>query len=236
MSIRNEDINEEFIATALRTLPRVEPPNDFDFKVRARIAQGKPSTRRGLWLPAWAYGAAPVALAVLIGGYFFSTGSPSAPPESAPTVAAVQPQAFAPAPEGPSTAALADDAIASSEEPIVGPAPRTDVTRKVAPAVKRETQRPSGGSFNAAQRSARTITLSGSNSNKVANTGVNKPAGSSLPAMGIRVAGSTVSAVLPGSAAAAAGVKIGDVIETVSGNVLTIRRDGKTMTITVAVR
>lgn len=236
MSIRNEDINEEFIVTALRTLPRVEPPADFDFKVRARIAQGKPATRRGSWLPTWAYGVAPAALAVLIGGYFFSTGSPSAP--TAPAVATVQPQAFAPTPEVTAPAASAPETVARVEGPNAEPVLRPDagLIRKVAPAVKRNAERPAGGSFDRAVRGSETITLSGSNSNKVVNTVVNKPAGGSLPAMGIRVAGSTVSSVLPGSLAASAGVKVGDVIETISGNVLTIRRDGKTMTITVALR
>ncbi|MBK6749969.1 MAG: hypothetical protein IPG67_08165 [Acidobacteria bacterium] len=66
----NESENKETQAVAglLGSLPRVEPPNDFDFRVKARIAAGRPT--RAVWFPTAARVAVPLGLVLSVGGYF----------------------------------------------------------------------------------------------------------------------------------------------------------------------
>ncbi|MEJ7622836.1 MAG: hypothetical protein WKF34_02480 [Pyrinomonadaceae bacterium] len=245
MNIKEDEINEQFIGTTLRDLGRVDPPSDFNFKVRARIAHGRPVVGRQTWLPVWAYGAAPAAAAILIGGYLFSGGNYSSSVTEGPTVSTAATQAvpsLAEQPSSPAPIVAVNETIARSGERQAEPSVRVVAAREV-PSASRKIERPAGGSFDSAIRGSETITSArGANSNSVVSTGSSSAAnrtpttGSSLPSMGIRVAGNVVTAVLPGSTAAAAGVKIGDVIETVSGNVVTVRRDGKSLTFTVLQR
>lgn len=66
----NESENKETNAVAglLGSLPRVEAPNDFDFRVKARIAAGRPA--RVSWFPNVARVAVPLGLVLSVGGYF----------------------------------------------------------------------------------------------------------------------------------------------------------------------
>jgi len=66
----NESENKETDAVAglLGSLPRVEAPNDFDFRVKARIAAGQPV--RVSWFPSVVRVAVPLGLVLSVGGYF----------------------------------------------------------------------------------------------------------------------------------------------------------------------
>ena len=68
----NEYLNseEKAIADMLGALPRVSVPNDFDFRVKARIAAGEPSKGGFAWFPLATRLALPMLLLVAIGGYF----------------------------------------------------------------------------------------------------------------------------------------------------------------------
>lgn len=77
----NEELNtdEKAIAELLGALPRVLTPNDFDFRVKARIAAGEPSKKAWTWFPTAARLALPLLILVAIGGYFaFQTIKPTA--------------------------------------------------------------------------------------------------------------------------------------------------------------
>src|SRR5580765_4061428 len=60
----------EPVSKLLGGLKRVEAPNNFDFRVKARIADGKPADRATSWLPATIRYAMPLALLLVVGGYF----------------------------------------------------------------------------------------------------------------------------------------------------------------------
>lgn len=66
----NESENKDDIAVAglLGSLPRVEASNDFDFRVKARIAAGQPT--RVAWFPSVVRVAVPLGLVLSVGGYF----------------------------------------------------------------------------------------------------------------------------------------------------------------------
>ncbi|MFZ1700286.1 MAG: hypothetical protein WBO10_11065 [Pyrinomonadaceae bacterium] len=64
------DAGEENVAAMLGALKRVEAPGDFDVRVRARIAQGRPSETRSSWMPTLVRIGAPATLLLLVAGYF----------------------------------------------------------------------------------------------------------------------------------------------------------------------
>lgn len=77
------DASEEKVATMLGSLKRVDAPGDFDFRVRARIAQGRPAEKR-TWFPAFVRVAAPAMMLAAVGGYFgynalYSSGNVGVP-------------------------------------------------------------------------------------------------------------------------------------------------------------
>lgn len=61
--------NFEQVSELLGTLNRVEPPGDFDARVRARVAQGRPAASRS-WPLVLARISVPAALLIALGGYF----------------------------------------------------------------------------------------------------------------------------------------------------------------------
>lgn len=67
----NEELNrdEKAIADILGGLPRVTAPNDFDFRVKARITQGVPASSRWSWVVATSRFSVPLVLLLLVGGY-----------------------------------------------------------------------------------------------------------------------------------------------------------------------
>lgn len=64
----SENKDTDAVAGLLGSLPRVEAPNDFDFRVKARIAAGQPA--KIAWFPSVARVAVPLGLVLSVGGYF----------------------------------------------------------------------------------------------------------------------------------------------------------------------
>ena len=67
---KNFDLENDPVRSLLGGLKRVEAPGDFDFRVKARIASGRPAGRPSSWLPALAKLSVPLAVLLLIGGFF----------------------------------------------------------------------------------------------------------------------------------------------------------------------
>jgi len=97
---------ESQVSRLLSSLPRVAAPGDFDVRVRARIAKGRPAAvpRRGL--PAaivYAFGLGAALIAITIGGYVWvynsESGAVPAVAESAPARVVTEPMIPATKPE-----------------------------------------------------------------------------------------------------------------------------------------
>ena len=67
--MRHDENNFEEVGELLSTLKRVEPPGDFDMRVRGRIAKGRPRQSRR-WPMAVARIGVPAAVLIALGGYF----------------------------------------------------------------------------------------------------------------------------------------------------------------------
>jgi len=247
------DAGEEKVAAMLGTLKRVDAPADFDFRVRARIAQGRPAEARVSWFPAFARVAAPAVMLAAVGGYFgynalYDTGTvnvpivaDAGPVASAPVVVPTS-NGVAPVPEATTEVAVAKPPVNTEETVAAAPKKDTNIAVK-----KPET--PEGGSVDMALREA-------NRPGNVVNTGNSTPVipTSTLSvrevfnAMGIRASFSGTGWRVSSASgrAAAAGLKTGDIIETVngkavgantvfdekfSGSTLRIKRDGATIQI-----
>jgi membrane-associated protease RseP (regulator of RpoE activity) len=92
MSVELNHKDEAKVSQMLASLPIVQPPGDFDVRVRSRIAAGRPKERRAWFWPILA-GATPLVLLLAIGSYFvFRTAPPTTPDvASAPIVEMSQP-------------------------------------------------------------------------------------------------------------------------------------------------
>ncbi len=68
----NEELNrdEKAVVDMLGALPRVTAPSDFDFRVKARIADGTSSVSGRSWLLSMSRFAVPVLLLLVVGVYF----------------------------------------------------------------------------------------------------------------------------------------------------------------------
>lgn len=227
------DAGEEKIAAMLGSLKRVDAPADFDFRVRARIAQGRPAEKRVPWFPTFARVAAPAMMLAAVGGYFgynalYTTGN-----VNVPIVADSGP--IAPAPlVVPTSNEAAPATVASTEVAVVKPPVNSEQTVAAAPkkdavttAVKKP-ETPEGGSMDIGQGVANTMSIPMSiRGGNVENTGNSSPVVpiSSLSvrevfsAMGIRASLSATGWRVSSASgrAAAAGLKTGDIIETVNG-------------------
>lgn len=216
---RFTDAGEEKVAALLGSLKRVDPPGDFDMRVRARVAQGRPAAARPSWFPVTVRLAAPAAILVIAGGYFgynalYREGNVNVPvvaesrqatPSAAvtqPTVESVTPPAAVPTTEIASSKPAAEPGVSVAEKP-----------KKPAAADKTADQ-PTGGSVDLALREANTV--SGVNSNAAKSTLSVREV---FAAMGIRASrsGSGWRVSSASGAAAAAGLKAGDIIESVNG-------------------
>jgi len=87
MGIEFENKDEHQVSQVLASLSHVEPPGDFDVRVRSRIAGGKPVDARSWFWPVLA-GATPFVLILAIGAYFVLRTEPTSSPAvaSAPVV------------------------------------------------------------------------------------------------------------------------------------------------------
>jgi hypothetical protein len=219
------DAGEQRVAELLGSLKRVKAPGDFDVRVRARIAQGRPAPKRS-WAPVLVRAGVPAALVVVVGGYFAANSyyAPATAPAVAMQTAPIQVEA-APAASAPVVTAPA--ATSPTESSVNGqtlaqmpakPAPDPDPTqKKVEPAVK---QTPIGGSIDAAVSETKVIPLA---NRSAANTAPKSlPLKEALATAGVSISGMTVV-----SAPAGTGLRSGDQIVSVSGTIVIARRDGK---------
>ncbi len=85
------------VSRLLGSLDRVEAPADFQIRVRARIASGRPTTVPGSWLPASLRLAVPLVLLLTVGGYFALNSFYSPGPAYVPPIAVSQQQTVQPA-------------------------------------------------------------------------------------------------------------------------------------------
>jgi hypothetical protein len=253
------DAGEEKVAAMLGTLKRVDAPADFDFRVRARIAQGRPAEARVSWFPAFARVAAPAVMLAAVGGYFgynalYDTGTVNVPvvadsgPVAAAPVAVQTSNEVAPAPAATTEVAVAKPPV-DTEETVAG-TPKKDLTAAV-----KKPETPEGGSVDMALRETHTVSTRSGN---VVNTGNSSPVipTSTLSvrevfsAMGIRASLSATGWRVSSASgrAAAAGLKTGDIIETVNGkavgantvfdekfvgSAMRVKRDGLTVNISL---
>ncbi len=254
------DSGEEKVAALLGSLKRVDAPADFDFRVRARIAQGRPADARASWFPRFARVAAPAMVLAAAGGYFGYNALYDTGPINVPVVA--DSTSITPAPI----------VVPNSEVVIPAPAPTTEIATAKPPVNSVETvagipkkdpattaaKKPvtaGGGSVDFAVRETNTISPSSGN---VVSTGNSSPVAPTstlsirevFSAMGIRASFSGTGWRVSSASgrAAAAGLKTGDIIETVngravgantvfdekfSGSTLRIKRDGATIQISL---
>lgn len=216
-------------------LKHVEAPKDFDVRVRARIAQGRPSEKMSSRWPAWAY-AAPLALVIAIGGYFgvnsFYSTSDANVPAIAETITPVAPQTIS-----------QEDRVVTAPETTTGSTqvaatkPDEKQTANIEtvkrPSLVRNTS--SGGSFDQASRIPRRIYQRQTASELLTEIGVQ----GTFESTGVKVESASTNGIAERS-----GLKQGDVIESVNDQPLTekssikgrpaartvrVKRDGKTI-------
>lgn len=218
------EFDNEPVANLLHDLKRVDAPKDFDFKVRARIAQGRPSARRGM--PAWVKAAVPLGLVLAAGGYIGLNSMYSPTQNDVPEVAAITEQ---PRIETPTAPAISDPQV-EAPKPVGGPDTVAVSTKK-----NTKTVRPTGGSIDSAVRQSKTLDIR------------ERSAGEAFSEIGVKgtfeTAGMKVDA-----ADEKHGLKTGDVIESVNGRPLSeastvkgglagktirVRRDGKTVEVVI---
>ncbi len=222
------------VSRLLGSLKRVDAPNDFNFRVKARIANGRPAESTRSWLPASVRYAVPLVLLVLAGGYFALNAIYTPVTVDAPVVASVPSEKITPVAETPLNIDVAVVPSVSAAE--VNPAKTTVATvKEPARSVSKpnpKADRPSGGSLVMASNAGQTITANGVEP---------KPAGNNVPvsprdflkSVGINVSLNGSRWLVLSSGAAA--VKAGDVIESVNSQtgLLRILRDGKTIQVFV---
>lgn len=238
-----QNAGEPQIAALLGSLKRVEPPGDFDMRVRARIAKGKPAQVGASWRPVFLRIAAPALLLVAIGGYLgyntlYRQGNVGVPEvvDSTPVATPATETATVPAPTGETVAvkpASSNDLAATTSDKKIN-------------APNKKPERPAGGSLDSALRETNSIVPR--NVETAGNSTPTAPASTLsvrevFSAMGIRASysGSGWRVSSASVRAAAAGLKVGDIIESVngqtvgintvfdarfSGHNLRIRRDG----------
>ncbi len=241
-----QDPENEPVSQLLGSLKRVKAPADFDFRVKARIAQGRPAKSTTSWLPASVRYAVPVILMVAVGGYFGFSSFYMADQADVAVVSSFAPAEPAPAAAPPpSTAAvvLPSDEVASERVEVKTPDAVKKITVnqmvKTAPRRNPRVERPGGGSYDVSVKPA--INLTPVNANLplsvTPDEKIEMSAKDFLNSVGVNAtfAGSGGRIQSVGSAAAKAGVIAGDVIESINVEraTMTVRRDGKSIQITL---
>lgn len=238
---------EREISDMLGSLRRVESPGDFGFKVKAGIAERRPSNGRRSWLPASAAVAAPLGLVLAIGGYFTLTTYYSPSNVQAPQTAELLPAAL-PRSEAQEQRVVSQlpvtevppEPLMVSRQPELQPK-TADLNTAVKRTISARKAPPGnvGGSFDVTSGISREVNASLSAKDVLSNMGVDANlAGSSW----------TVGNVRQNTAAARSGLKPGDVIEAVNdkpisgatsfpgkfaGRTVRVRRDGKVIQVNV---
>lgn len=163
MGIEFESKDEQRVSQVLASLSHVEPPGDFDVRVRSRIATGKPSTPRSWIWPVFA-GAAPLLFLVAVGAYFITRPESTVPSgiASAPSIEQEKPS-FDPANYEPEVATGNTTDTSNAEKMIVKP---PDVDNKmVVPTDQPRGPNIGGGSYEDTVDVKKTITPRGINVN-----------------------------------------------------------------------
>jgi membrane-associated protease RseP (regulator of RpoE activity) len=235
--LKIQETDFEPVSRLLGELKRVEAPNDFDFRVRARIADGKPAERTATLVPASIRIALPLALLLIVGGYFAFNAFYSPNKDDVPVVADSEPVSVAPMNRTQSNdPALPSDEIVSDRRDAKIPESETKLIPNGQMKTNRPTQpksdHPAGGSMDQAVREGRRIYPRGLNpSSKVLvkpkefdqNAQVSARELFSLIGIEANYSGSlwTIGAVKPNSMGERSGVKAGDAIEAVNDLPLT---------------
>ncbi len=224
-------------------LKRVEAPKDFDFHVKARIAKGRPAEKRASWFPASVRFAAPLVLLLAVGGYFGFRTVYSTHDANVPVVAYAPPETMSQPVELATESVVAPTETITNEptsDTLAGVKP-SDTGNKVTKTVQKtpttpnpKNEKPGGGSYDAASRDSVTITQPDIDDNAPPSARkVIVPASQFLNSVGITSSGGKITSV--SGAAASAGLRAGDVIQSVNVQTGTIRvsRDGKSIVVTI---
>src|SRR5688500_8255674 len=164
-------LDEQRIVQLLSGLDRVSTPNDFNFRVKARIASGATATQR-TWMPGALKIAFPVLLLTVISGFFLMRDPGPAISEQlakadevqlVPSAVSQEPAMSAPQLPGPAPApAETAPACKAEHKQVVAaakPSPRNSGATKAAAAREEaETSAPSG-SYDVSSNITRGITL-----------------------------------------------------------------------------
>lgn len=214
--------DEKKVAELLGSLKRVGAPGDFDMRVRARIAKGRPAQTRTSWFPAMARVAAPAMVLMAVGGYFGYTALYEQGSINLPNVEIVETPPVVTPPIDP--VVIPPVATSTIVREIVGtPEPGTKTiagSSKKTPKPKKPVDQPGGGSVEFAGREPNTIVPMVNPRVPLATPTLSVR--EVFDSLGIRAsytsAGWLVSSV--SGRAAAAGVKAGDLIESIDGKVV----------------
>lgn len=244
------DRENDPVSRLLGSLKRVEAPHDFDFRVKARIAQGRPANRTVSWIPVSVRYAVPLVLLLLIGSYvgfnsFFAsddlvgqTVGEVKPADSKPAVIEPIVEPVPTAETGGPTKDLLAGQTGVKPENVTGIKKKRE---KTVTTLDPRTERRTGGSYVEAIRPSINFTPVGNESN------ANPPANNSIPINPrptakefLALIGIQASSAGPGGrlisvsgAAARAGAQVGDVIESVNihGRSVWVRRNGRSVEI-----
>jgi hypothetical protein len=233
--MRNEnyktaELENEPISNLLASLKRVEAPNDFDFRVKARIAS-RQSAPKASWVPAFVKVVVPAGVLVA-GGYFGFNAFYPVQQNQQPTVsmAGMNPAPVEPSAKQPDQVVVPENTAPVQTERAAVKQPDTAAKKLVSN---------TGSSKKQPEDRSYTETLGiGRQPLKVTNQ--NRPipkasASVTLSQIGISAVNSgsavTIGSVSAGSVAERSGLKAGDVIESMDAKSIRIRRDGKTMQI-----
>ena len=252
---------EEKISQLISALPRVEAPGDFGFRVKVRIAEARPVNSRPLWLPTALKAAAPLGLALAVGGYFAAT-SLYVSDLSGPTQASVETvrpgivQSVPAAPVQEPAGSPIDTASVAEPSKTVTAVPTRDVASAKTRAKRAITRKPTddsdSGSYVEAASDTRNPLPADDPSAVKPETVKGTPAGEVLTRIGVNALfgenGWKAESVSPNTAASRAGVQAGDIIESVDdqdmtdlgsvakpakGKKLKVKRDGKSVEIVI---
>lgn len=209
MTTKEKDLENDDVRRLLASMQRVEAPGDFDLRVRARIAQGRPAARR-VWFPMPARAAA-VMLVMLAAGYFgFRSYQPAGIDQASLAPVQMPDQALAEKKEEPTSRDIPQPASTEESEKSV---PKGMPPNAVEPQKRNDNK--GGGSLD--------IT-----------SGISQPQGPvtstdrSLSAIGVAIDPSgAVSEVKQNSVAERSGLKLGDLIVSVTATNFRVKRGGK---------
>lgn len=236
-------VDEEKISQLLGSLNRIEAPKDFEFRVRARIAAGRPEGIPGYRLPAAIRFAVPLAAVLAVGAYFGISSYYSVDNAAIPAVAEKQtpvlpaanpdqpinPQVVVPAPpaiEQQNTVASKDErVITKAPDTVVNP-PKSIVTNtNVVRSTDIKDKAPGGGSIDMSGVSKNVITLPPKTVNNNQQNQHLRPANSLPPVsantvlemLGINAKfegnGWRVTGLRSQGMAERSGLKVGDIVE-----------------------